>query len=125
MVWLVPFWIALAYLAPFTTIWIGLAYFTLVNACVARESKGGWTDSAGLGVVGWLGALGLYSYSLYLVNDPVHNVLLAASRRFGDATSVTPFMIRALLFTDRQCPGRARVIPGGRTAIPYPALIPP
>ena len=99
MLWLVPFWIALAYLAPFATIWIGLAYFTLVNWCVARESRGGWADSAGLGVVGWLAALGLYSYSLYLVNDPVHNVLLAASRRLGDATSVTPFMIRALLFT--------------------------
>ena len=99
MVWLVPFWIALAYIAPFATIWIGLAYFTLVNACVARESSGGWADSGGLGLVGWLGALGLYSYSLYLVNDPVHNVLLAASRRLGDATSVTPFMLRALLFT--------------------------
>ena len=36
-----------------------------------------------------MAALGLYSYSLYLVNDPVHNVLLAASRRLGDATSVT------------------------------------
>lgn len=50
----------------------GLTFFVLVNACVERERRGGWPGRL---PVRWLAAVGVFSYSLYLVNLPVQNLL--------------------------------------------------
>jgi peptidoglycan/LPS O-acetylase OafA/YrhL len=50
----------------------GLTFFVLVNACVERERRGGWSGRL---PVRWLAAVGVFSYSLYLVNLPVQNLI--------------------------------------------------
>jgi peptidoglycan/LPS O-acetylase OafA/YrhL len=103
---LIPAWIAMAYLAPFEAIWLGFAYFTAVNACVRRDVEGHWP------VAGWVGAvttMGLWSYSLYLVNDPIHTVALSLLLRLGDVSGPLLFMVRASVMTAISC-GAAYVL---------------
>ena len=73
---MVPVWAIAAKVsetqAPLLTpvLW-GLTFFTLVNYCTRRETMGRWSKR---GVIGWLGEVGVFSYSLYLVHSPVRGV---------------------------------------------------
>src|SRR5579862_7599900 len=75
--WLIPLWGAAAIyaddshpvLAPM--LW-GMTFFTLVNACVQRETVGAWPQWP---IVRWLERAGVYSYSIYLIHNPVRGVL--------------------------------------------------
>jgi peptidoglycan/LPS O-acetylase OafA/YrhL len=49
----------------------GLAFFTLLNACVARERAGRWPTGR---FFGWLAGAGVVSYSVYLVHNPIRYV---------------------------------------------------
>jgi peptidoglycan/LPS O-acetylase OafA/YrhL len=44
----------------------GLSFFTLLNAAVAREARGGWFNHR---FARWLAGVGIWSYSLYLVHN--------------------------------------------------------
>jgi peptidoglycan/LPS O-acetylase OafA/YrhL len=92
----VPVWLVLGYLFRPGTIFLGLAFFTLVNACVRREQHGRWSTT---GLVGAITRVGLWSYSLYLVHFPVITIALAASRRVVPEVGVTGFVVRAILLT--------------------------
>jgi peptidoglycan/LPS O-acetylase OafA/YrhL len=73
---LAPVWAALAALSPAPeaaatqALW-GLAFFTLLNACVARERAGRWPTGR---FFGWLAGAGVVSYSVYLVHSPMRYV---------------------------------------------------
>jgi peptidoglycan/LPS O-acetylase OafA/YrhL len=70
---LVPVWLAAGYLATFylptfaAAAW-GMAFFTLLNYCVKRESEGQWPEWFAFR---WLFSVGVISYSLYLVHAVV------------------------------------------------------
>ena len=70
-------WAALAVAAhdrvPVATpvLW-GLAFFTMLNAAVARERAGAWPATR---LTRWLAYVGIFSYSLYLVHIPVRVVM--------------------------------------------------
>jgi peptidoglycan/LPS O-acetylase OafA/YrhL len=73
---LVPVWAVLAAVSPdpdgaATQVLWGLTFFTLLNACVAREKAGRWPAGR---FVGWLSGVGVFSYSLYLVHNPIRYV---------------------------------------------------
>ena len=74
---LVPTWAILAGIAGsqaplFEPLLMGMAFFTLLNAAVHREIAGRWFSAR---LVGWLSAVGVFSYSLYLVHNPARMVL--------------------------------------------------
>ena len=96
----VPMWLVLGYVFRPGTIFLGLAFFTLVNFCVRLERQGQWTTT---GLVGALTRVGLWSYSLYLVHFPVQTIALAASRRVVAEVGVTGFVVRAILLTAVSC----------------------
>lgn len=96
----VPGWMLLAYLMPPGTIWLGLAFFTAVNACVHRELEGRWPAS---GVVHAIGRVGLWSYSLYLVHQPAQIVALAIAVRVMPEVGVVGYLGRAVLLTVASC----------------------
>lgn len=96
----IPMWMLLGYLFKPGTIFLGLAFFTAVNACARLEVDGRWPTR---GIVGAVTRVGLWSYSLYLVHFPVQTVALALSRRFVTEVGVGGFVVRALLLTVISC----------------------
>lgn len=66
------------------TLWssaaFGLAFFILLNWCVDRERRGAWRS---VGLVGWLSAVGIFSYSLYLVHALPMLFLMKVVSPFG------------------------------------------
>jgi len=90
---LVPVWLAAGYftsnyLPVFASAAWGMAFFTLLNYCVKRESDGHWPEWFAFK---WLFSVGIFSYSLYLV----HAVVVAGIFRilpglkdFGPAASM-------------------------------------
>jgi peptidoglycan/LPS O-acetylase OafA/YrhL len=101
----VPGWMLLGYLLEPGTIFLGLAFFTAVNACARLEVQGRWPAG---GIVGSITRIGLWSYSLYLIHFPVQTVALAISRRIVPDVGVAGFVIRAVLLTAIGCiAGRA------------------
>jgi peptidoglycan/LPS O-acetylase OafA/YrhL len=92
-------WLVLGYLFS-RTIFLGLGFFTLVNACARREQQGRWPAA---GLAGAITRVGLWSYSLYLVHFPVQTIALAASRRVVPEVGVILFVVRAFLLTAVSC----------------------
>jgi peptidoglycan/LPS O-acetylase OafA/YrhL len=75
--WLVPLWAASAlvidrYFVLFSPLLWGLTFFTLLNFCLKVERSNRWPK---LTVIRWLSGVGLFSYSLYLVHNPVRAVV--------------------------------------------------
>jgi peptidoglycan/LPS O-acetylase OafA/YrhL len=100
--WMIPIWFGLGKLSAFyypvlTPVLWGLTFFTLVNYCIVVEKSGRWPENA---FVKWLSGVGVFSYSLYLVHNPVLNV----SRRLiepvvGDFTSIAnPWLALLIMF---------------------------
>jgi peptidoglycan/LPS O-acetylase OafA/YrhL len=96
----IPMWMLLGYLTNPGTIFLGLAFFTAVNACARREVDGRWPAS---GIVGTISRVGLWSYSLYLIHFPVQTVALALSRLVVRDVGVPGFVFRAVLLTAVSC----------------------
>jgi len=67
----------------------GLAFFLLVNWCVAREKQQSWNVRPGLAraAIDWLTATGVFSYSLYLTHQLSRSVLKQALGPLGRAHS--------------------------------------
>lgn len=94
---MVPVWFALGYVCKTylpvlePAAW-GMAFFTLLNYCVRRESEGRWPD---YWLFRWLFAVGIFSYSMYLVHPVVAE---AAVRLSGGATkrSTLGYMVFAV-----------------------------
>ncbi len=95
-----PGWLLLGYLTPPGTVFVGLAYFTLVNACVSREVDGRWPAN---GVFDALTRVGLWSYSLYLIHHPAQTVALAITLRVVPTVGLVGFLGRAMLLTIAGC----------------------
>jgi peptidoglycan/LPS O-acetylase OafA/YrhL len=100
--WMIPIWFGLGKLSTFycpvlTPILWGLTFFTAVNYCIVLEKSGRWPDNSFLK---WLSGVGVFSYSLYLVHNPVLNV----SRRLlepilGDLTLIaSPWLALSIMF---------------------------
>jgi peptidoglycan/LPS O-acetylase OafA/YrhL len=96
----VPMWMLLGYLFKPGTIFLGLAFFTAVNACARLELQGRWPAG---GIIGAITRIGLWSYSLYLIHFPAQTVALAISRRFVPEVGVAGFVIRAVVLTVIGC----------------------
>ncbi|HJU44171.1 MAG TPA: acyltransferase [Vicinamibacterales bacterium] len=96
----VPVWMLLGYLFKPGTVFLGLAFFTAVNACAHREAEGRWPSH---GIVGAISRVGLWSYSLYLIHFPVLTIALAASRLVVSDVGVAGFVARAVLLTAISC----------------------
>ena len=96
----IPGWILLGYLMPFSAIWLGLAFFTALNACVRLELEGRWPAT---GVVDAMRRVGLWSYSLYLIHHPVQIVALSITLRLLPTVGVVGFLGRAVLLTLVSC----------------------
>ena len=58
---------------------VGLAFFVLINFCVAREQQGKWSTAY---LTRWLAGVGVFSYSLYLVHNPIRAVVNSLLRPF-------------------------------------------
>jgi len=73
---LVPVWAAVAvagdrYANVLSAALWGMAFFTLLNWCVRVETEGRWSRSR---IVAWLSGVGIFSYSLYLVHNPMRAI---------------------------------------------------
>jgi peptidoglycan/LPS O-acetylase OafA/YrhL len=74
----------------------GLAFFTLVNACVSAERRGHWPR----GVLSrWLTRVGVFSYSLYLVHHPLRSLASRALGRFADTTEPMRYLLVVIAIT--------------------------
>ncbi len=86
--WMVPVWAGLAFVAPrlwgslVPLLW-GLSFFTLINHCVNREQREKWPKGR---LVNWFGGVGVFSYSLYLIHNPVRAIV---KRCIGPLASTT------------------------------------
>ena len=97
----VPVWMVLAYIFRPGTIFLALASFTLVNACVRLELEGRWPAT---GIAGAVTRVGLWSYSLYLVHFPVQVVALAIAHRvWPEQLGPAGFVARALVLVVISC----------------------
>jgi peptidoglycan/LPS O-acetylase OafA/YrhL len=75
--WTIPLWAGAAYAgdhfrSPLAPLLWGLVFFTALNACVAAETGGRWSSDR---FTTWLAGVGVFSYSLYLVHNPVRMVV--------------------------------------------------
>ena len=75
--WLVPVWLVLGeaslnFCPQLSNLLRGMTFFTLVNYCVDLEKAGRWPEHR---VLNWLSGVGIFSYSIYLVHNPVINIL--------------------------------------------------
>jgi peptidoglycan/LPS O-acetylase OafA/YrhL len=74
---LIPVWVAAAVLSEHHAprlepiLW-GMSFFTLLNFCVRLERDGRWPDRS---LFAWLSKVGIFSYSLYLVHNPVRGMV--------------------------------------------------
>lgn len=99
-IWAAPLWAAAALVAQARlpllepALW-GLAFFTLLNACVAREREGRWPRIA---LARWLTGAGLFSYSIYLVHVPARAVLKQALGHLAGTPNPVLYMLLAALF---------------------------
>lgn len=74
-------------MAPFVG---GMAFFTLLNFCVKLEQAGRWPTHA---VVAWLTRVGVFSYSLYLVHNPIRGILKQLLRPYSNTTNPILFWV--------------------------------
>lgn len=58
---------------PLSSALWGLTFFTLINFCVKKERDGNWSQDYRL--VGWFTKIGVFSYSLYLVHNPIRTIV--------------------------------------------------
>jgi peptidoglycan/LPS O-acetylase OafA/YrhL len=94
-----PFWAGMAFtsealvpaLSPLT--W-GITFFTLVNACVARERTTRWPQGR---VAGWLAGVGLYSYSLYLVHNPARYITKRLLGAYAETSDPGRYLLNAAI----------------------------
>lgn len=61
----------------------GMAFFILVNFCVKLDCAHRWPKNI---IVSWLGRVGIFSYSLYLVHNPIRAVLKQLLRPYYSYT---------------------------------------
>jgi peptidoglycan/LPS O-acetylase OafA/YrhL len=78
--WLVPVWMAAAVFSehhapPLNPFLWGMSFFTLLNYCVGLERGGQWPHHA---LFAWFSKVGVFSYSLYLVHNPVRALVKRA-----------------------------------------------
>lgn len=75
---------------PTPFLW-GMTFFTLLNFCVAQEQAGRWPHYR---LVQWLTGIGVFSYSLYLVHNPVVRIIMQIARPPA-ATATNPWIYLA------------------------------
>lgn len=78
--------------APFVG---GMAFFTLLNFCVRLEQTGHWPR---ITIVAWLTRVGVFSYSLYLVHNPIRAVMKQVFRPYSYTTNPVLFWIVGALY---------------------------
>jgi peptidoglycan/LPS O-acetylase OafA/YrhL len=98
--WLVPVWASLAVWSEGVTdtlgaaLW-GMTFFTLLNWCVRLEVAGTWPKSR---VVAFLSSVGIFSYSLYLIHNPVRAVGKQLLGPVGNSEDPVVFLVVAAVF---------------------------
>ncbi len=99
--WMFPLWFAVAKfvevreLFALSNLFFGLAFFTLLNAVLRFELDARWSRSR---PATWLANVGLFSYSLYLIHNPIRAVYVyLLSKASISPTAPVPFLIEALL----------------------------
>jgi peptidoglycan/LPS O-acetylase OafA/YrhL len=96
---LVPVWAAVAALSEYgpdvlaAPLW-GMTFFTLLNWCVRVEVEGRWPKWR---IVAWLANVGIFSYSLYLIHNPVRAVLKQMLGPVKNTESAVVFLAVAAL----------------------------
>lgn len=82
----------------------GMCFFTLLNAFVQRETLGSWPTSR---LVDWLSSVGIFSYSLYLVHNPMKHVMKYGVKWLMETQSAGYYMVAAaILGLGGYCAGR-------------------
>jgi peptidoglycan/LPS O-acetylase OafA/YrhL len=75
--WTVPLWAVAAglssrYCGQLEPLLWGMTFFTLLNYCVRLEREGRWPSGP---IIDWLVRAGVFSYSLYLIHNPVRAIV--------------------------------------------------
>lgn len=97
VVWMVPFWAIAGFLStdyfPLVSpaCW-GMAFFTLLNYCIELERNGAWPKFR---FFGWLAGVGIFSYSLYLVHNPIRALLKQLLGPLADTPNPILYLIIA------------------------------
>lgn len=68
----------------------GMAFFILLNFCVKLDCANRWPRNA---IVAWLGRVGIFSYSLYLVHNPIRAVLKQLLRPYSYTQKPVLFLL--------------------------------
>jgi|HubBroStandDraft_6_1064221.scaffolds.fasta_scaffold1238515_1 peptidoglycan/LPS O-acetylase OafA/YrhL len=68
----------------------GMTFFVLLNFCVKLDSVNRWPKNA---IVAWLGRVGIFSYSLYLVHNPIRAVLKQLLRPYSYTQNPVLFLV--------------------------------
>lgn len=96
---LVPVWAAAAkacdtYFCHLSPLLWGLAFFTLLNYCIRKERTSGWP----MGRFGnWLVKVGGFSYSLYLIHNPVRAVVKQMLGPYANTTNPVLYVLNGAL----------------------------
>jgi peptidoglycan/LPS O-acetylase OafA/YrhL len=98
-IWLVPVWgmlgkVAEMHAALLSPVLFGLACFTFLNWCVEKEKNRLWKRSA---LTNWLARVGVFSYSLYLVHNPVRGIGKQLLGHFAITNSPVVYLVNVLL----------------------------
>lgn len=96
---LIPVWMTAAiisqnvfpYLSP---LFWGMMFFTLLNYCVDLEVNGRWPENK---MIVWLMKVGMFSYSIYLIHNPVRGVVKQLLGEVASSRNVYVYCLNTLL----------------------------
>jgi len=96
---LVPVWGALGLLAeriapPLAGLLFGLCFFQLLNWAIGVEKSGRWPEHR---LLAWLSGVGVFSYSLYLVHNPLVGIISRVLGSFGASDRTFEFTVTCLI----------------------------
>jgi len=96
---LVPVWGVLGLLAerfapPLAVLLFGLCFFQMLNWAVTLEKSGRWPQNR---LLVWLSGVGVFSYSLYLVHNPLVGLISRGLGSFGASDRTFEFTVTCLI----------------------------
>jgi peptidoglycan/LPS O-acetylase OafA/YrhL len=99
--WAIPLWAVAAFVlngfyAPLTAFLWGMTFFSGINYCVGLESTSRWPENR---LINWFSGVGVFSYSLYLVHNPVKSIVKQLMGPLGTTTNPVLYVVATIIIS--------------------------